>query len=74
MPATHVLVEHEGQWRVAELLRQYRLDGRWRVFVRYTTAPGFQYMQARWADECRPVDEGAKAGGPASSAHLHAGC
>jgi hypothetical protein len=42
---------------MAELLRQYRIDGRWRVFVRYTTATGFQYLQARWADECRPGDD-----------------
>ena len=32
------------------LLRQYRLDGRWRVYVRYTTAPGYTFLRARWAD------------------------
>jgi hypothetical protein len=34
---------------------QYRLDGRLAVFVRYTTARAFTYMQARWADEWLPV-------------------
>ena len=56
MPASHVLVEHDLAWRVAELLRKYRLDGRWRVLVRYRTALATPTLQARWADECRPVD------------------
>jgi hypothetical protein len=56
MPASHVLVEHEGAWRVAELLRRYRLDGRRRVLVRYGTAPGYTFLRARWADECLAAD------------------
>ena len=58
MPDSHVLVEHDGAWRVAEMLRQYRLDGHWRVFVRYTIAQGYTIIQAQWADEWRPVPTG----------------
>ena len=57
MPACHVLVPHEGGWYVAELLRQYRHEARWRALVRYTTAPGFTYLHARWCDELRPVPD-----------------
>ena len=55
MPQPRVLVEHDGQEYVAVVLAQYRLEGRWRALVRYATAPGIQYQQARWADELRPV-------------------
>lgn len=57
MSSKRILVQHEDCWRVATLLRQYRYDGRWRVLVRYTTTPGFTFLQARWADECRAIDE-----------------
>ena len=56
MPPTFVFLEHEdGRTFLAEVLAQYRIAGRWRVRVRYTTAPGMTYEHARWADGLRPV-------------------
>ena len=56
MPQPTVLVQHDDdRTYVATVLAQYRLDGRWRALVRYSTAPGMQFQQARWADELRPV-------------------
>jgi hypothetical protein len=61
MPPTLVLLQHDdGRTFLAEVLAQYRIAGRWRVRVRYTTAPGMTDEHARWADELRPiVAEGA---------------
>jgi hypothetical protein len=58
MPASHVLVLHEGDWVVAELLRQYRHEGRWRAMVRYSTASGYTYVHARWCADLRPISDG----------------
>jgi hypothetical protein len=55
MPATHVLVEHDGRWVVAQLLRQYRHQGHWRALVRYTAEPGITFEHARWCDELRAL-------------------
>ena len=58
MPATHVLVLHDdGQWYRAELLDQHRSGGRWRAVVRYSVAPGMQYMRGEWADEVRAAPD-----------------
>ena len=57
MPATHVLVKHEGAWVLASLLYQYRLDGRWRAVIRYTVAPGMTYQLAEWCDDLRPLND-----------------
>jgi hypothetical protein len=40
MPQTLVLLEHDGKTYRAEVLAQYRIEGRWRVRVHYCTAPG----------------------------------
>lgn len=56
MAQTFVLIEHDdGRTYRAEVLAQYRIRGRWRVRVRYSTAPGITYERARWADELRPA-------------------
>ena len=56
MPPKLVLLQHDdGRTFLAEVPAQYRIAGRWRVRVRYTTAPGMTYEHARWADELRPV-------------------
>ena len=56
MPQPRVLGEHDdGRTYVATVLAQYRLDGPWRALLRYSTAPGMQFQQERWADELRPV-------------------
>ena len=39
MPATHVLTRHDGRWVRAQLLDQYRHQGRWRCLITFTTAP-----------------------------------
>jgi hypothetical protein len=68
MPATHVLVEHDGRWVVAQLLRQYRHQGRWRALVRYTTEPGITFEHARWCGELRPL---VLDGEPEAERHQH---
>ena len=56
MPQPTVLLKHaDGRTHLATVLAQYRMEGHWRCLVRYTTAPGYQFQQARWADELRPV-------------------
>jgi hypothetical protein len=52
-----VLVEHDGRWRIADVLDQYqsRSDGHWRVAVRFTTEPGATYVLAMPADQFRPL-------------------
>lgn len=58
--ATHVLAPHDdGVLRVAALLDQYRSrdDGEWRVVVRYTVEPGYTYVRAMPAADCRRVDD-----------------
>ena len=60
MPASHVLAPHDdGRWWVAELLDQYRdrRDGLWHVVVRYTTGPGFTYIRAMPAADCRSLPD-----------------
>jgi hypothetical protein len=58
MDATYVQVLHDdGRWYRAELLGQHRSGGRWRAVVRYTVAPGMQYVRGQWADELRPVGD-----------------
>src|SRR4051794_652513 len=58
MPATHVLVQHDdGRWYVAELLHQYRTDGRWPAVVTYSTGPCETYMRGKWADDLRRLVE-----------------
>ncbi|RZS89630.1 hypothetical protein EV189_1399 [Motilibacter rhizosphaerae] len=52
-----VEVLHEGRWVPGTLLRAYRTGGRWRAVVRYATAPGERYQQARWAEDVRPARE-----------------
>ena len=55
MPATHILVLHDGGRRwVAQLLGQHRdrPTGRWMVGVRHYVAPGEQYQRVLWADDC----------------------
>jgi hypothetical protein len=54
---TPVLVEHEGQWHLATMIDQVRsrVDGSWRVVVRFTTEPGSTYVLAMPADQCRPL-------------------
>jgi hypothetical protein len=46
-------MDDEGAWRLARVLHQYREHGRWRAVVTYTTAPGFTYIRAEWADDLR---------------------
>ena len=56
MPPKYVQVRHDdGQWYEAQLLDQHRTAGRWRAVVRYSVAPGMQYMRGLWADELRPA-------------------
>lgn len=56
MPQTFVSVQHDdGRTYRAEVLAQYRIADRWRVRVRYSTAPGITFEHARWADELRPL-------------------
>ena len=58
MPATHVLTQHDdGPWYVAQLLHQYRTDGRWRAVVTYSTGPGETYLRGQWADDLRRLLE-----------------
>ena len=55
-PVKYVLVRHDdGRWYEAELLDQHRREGRWRAVVRYSVAPGMQYMRGLWADQLRPT-------------------
>ena len=73
MPATHVLVKHDGAWVMASLLHQYRLDGRWRAVIRYTVAPGMTYQLAEWCDDLRPLnDESVNRGAGTSTSSLSA--
>lgn len=61
MPAMCVQVRHDDhRWYEAELLDQHRTDGRWRAVVRYSVAPGRQYMRAEWADDLRPASADVK--------------
>jgi hypothetical protein len=61
LPTTELLYRHDdGRWYRALLIQQIRSgpQRRWRVLVRYTTEPGYQYMRPEWADSdrLRPVD------------------
>ena len=62
MPTTHVFVRHDdGNWYRAELLGQFRSEGRWRAVVRYAVAPGMTYQRGLWADQLRGDGDGVAA-------------
>ncbi len=53
-----VEVLHNGSWHRGRVEAMYRDgDGRWHAFVRYSVAPGRQFLQWRDEDEVRKVEE-----------------
>jgi hypothetical protein len=53
-------VNHDGAWYTATLLDAWRGADGWRAVVRYSTAPGWQYVRAVSYDEVRPDDQEAQ--------------
>ncbi len=50
-----VLLEHDGEWREADVLWSYVDHGRPRGLVRFETSTGLVLRQLRWLDELRPM-------------------
>jgi hypothetical protein len=50
-----VLVERDGQWHEGWIEHRRQIAGVWQAWVRYSTAPGYSYVDWVTYDRLRPL-------------------